>query len=268
MNPSTGLPLGTGWVSWACVGLLCLNAPLAAATADREKLLSEPGVYSTFATFRIDTEWGRLEQTARIAQLTGLKGVVEQHREKIAIDTYLLRGLSDHADFLLRIHATELKDIQQFLVDLLGSPFGRYLTTDVVLNGLTKKANYVPGFPDSIKNDLKAQSESGPYAIVIPIRKGADWWSLPQDERAAMMQEHTEAALPYHKTVKRKLYHATGLDDFDFITYFETAKLDDFHSLILALNKVREARHNARFGNPTLIGTAQTLDQLIEVLAQ
>lgn len=268
MKPSTVLTLRTGWVSWACVGLLCFNAPLARAAADREKLLSEPGVYGTFAAFRIDADWGKLEQAGRIAQLTGLKGVVEQHREKIAIDTYLLRGLTDHADFLLRIHATELKDTQQFLVELLGSPFGRYLTNVVVLNGLTKKANYVPGFPDSMKSDLKAPSESGPYAVVIPVRKDAEWWALPQDKRAAMMQEHTEAALPYHKTVKRKLYHATGLDDFDFITYFETSKMEDFHSLVLSLEKVKEFQYTRRFGHPTLIGTVKSLDQLIEVLAQ
>ncbi len=251
-----------------CVWVLTNGLIEPAFAADREKLLTEPGVYGTFAAFRIEAEWGKLEASARIAHLTALKGVIEQYREKVAIDTYLLRGLSDHADFLLRIHATELKDTQQFLVDLLGSPFGRYLTSVAVLNGLTKKANYVPGFPDNLKNDLKTPSESGPYAVVIPIRKDAEWWALPQDKRAAMMQEHTEAALPYHKTVKRKLYHATGLDDFDFITYFETAKLDEFHSLILALGKVKEARHNRRFGNPTLLGTVRTLDQLIEVLAQ
>lgn len=249
------------------VALGALNVPTASA-ADRDKLLTEPGIYGTFVAFRIDDDWGKLEQSTRIAHLTAFKGVVEQHREKLAIDTYLLRGLSEHADVLFRVHATELKDSQQFLVDLLASPFGKYLTSVVALNGLTKKANYVPGFPENIKNDLKAPSESGPYAIVIPIRKDADWWALPQEKRAAMMQEHTEAALPYHKTVKRKLYHATGLDDFDFITYFETAKLDDFQSLILSLNKVKEARHNRRFGNPTLVGTVRSVDQLIEVLAQ
>ena len=86
----------------ACVVLLlgCVTASTAPA-ADREKLLSEPGVYGTFAAFRIDPEWGRLEQALRISQLTAMKGVVEQHREKLAIDSYLLRGLSDHADFLL-----------------------------------------------------------------------------------------------------------------------------------------------------------------------
>jgi chlorite dismutase len=247
---------------------LCGEMAPAAMAADREKLLAEPGVYGTFAAFRMDTDWGKLEQAARIGHLTTLKGVIEQHREKLAIDTYLLKGLSEHADILVRVHATELKDTQQFLVDLQNSQFGKYLTNVALLHGLTKKANYVPGFPDQMKSDLKAPSESGPYAVVIPIRKDADWWSLPQDKRLGMMQEHTEAALPYHKTVKRKLYHATGLDDYDFITYFETAKLEDFHSLILSLQKVKEARHNRRFGNPILIGTTKSVDQLMETLAQ
>jgi len=236
--------------------------------ADREKLLTDPGVYGTFAAFRIDPDWRKLETPARIAQLTTLKAVIEQHREKLAIEPYLLTGLSEHADVLVRAHATELKDSQQFLVDLQNSAFGKYLTSVAVFHGLTKKANYVPAFPDQMKNDLKAPSESGPYAIVIPIRKDADWWALPQDKRTGMMQEHTEAALPYHKTVKRKLYHSTGLDDFDFITYFETAKLDDFQGLILSLQKVKEARHNRRFGNPIFVGTTKSVDQLIETLAQ
>lgn len=238
--------------------------------ADRDKLLSEPGVYGTFASFRLDEDWGKQDQAARIAQLTVLKGVVEQHREKLAIDTYLLRGLSDQADLLFRIHATELRETQQFLLDLQGSLFGKHLTGSTVFSGLTKKANYVPGMPDNLKSDLKAPSEPGqkPYVIVIPIRKDAAWWTLPQEQRAAMMQEHTEAAVPYHKTVKRKLYHATGLDDLDFITYFETSRLEDFQSLILALERVKEYRYNRRFGHPTLLGTVRSLDEIIEVLAQ
>ncbi len=249
------------------VGLVVVQAVEA---ADRDKLLSEPGVYGTFASFSLDADWGKQNQALRIAQLTVLKGVVEQHREKMAIDVYLLRGLSDHADLLFRVHATELRETQQFLLDLQGSLFGKHLTTAGVMHGLTKKANYVPGMPDNVKAELKIPSDPGskPYVIVIPIRKDADWWSLSQEQRAAMMQEHTEAALPYGKTVKRKLYHATGLDDLDFITYFETSRLEDFQSLILALEKVKEFRHNRRFGHPTLLGTVKSLDEIIETLAQ
>jgi chlorite dismutase len=242
----------------------------AAMAADRDKLLSEPGVYGTFAAFSLDGDWGKQDQAMRIAQLTVLKGVVEQHREKLAIDVYLLRGLSDHADLLFRIHATELRDTQQFLLDLQGSHFGKRLTTTAIMHGLTKKANYVPGMPDNLKAEMKTPSEPGtkPYAIVIPIRKSAEWWLLPTEQRATMMQEHTEATLPYLKTVKRKLYHSSGLDDLDFITYFETSKLEDFHGLVLALEKVKEFQYNRRFGHPTLIGTVKSLDEMIEILAQ
>jgi chlorite dismutase len=91
------------------------------AAADREQLLAEPGVYGTFAAYRFNEDWAKREGATRIALLSVLKGVVEEHRERIAIDLYLLRGLSDHADILFRAHATELRDIQRFLLDLQSS---------------------------------------------------------------------------------------------------------------------------------------------------
>ena len=259
-----------GIITSAIVMSLCLWAPLSFGGADRDKLLSEPGVFGTFATFSLDETWVKQDQATRIGQLALLKGVVEQHREKIAVDLYLLRGLSDYGDLMFRVHASELRDTQQFLLDLQNSTFGKHLKGAGLMHGLTKRANYAPGFPDQLKADLKGVSEPGPkpYAIVIPVRKNAEWWALDQDKRAAMMQEHTEATLPYSKTVKRKLYHSSGLDDLDFITYFETSRLEDFHSLILSLEKVKEFQYTRRLGHPTLIGAVKSLDEMIEVLAQ
>ena len=240
------------------------------AASDREKLLTDPGVYGTFAFFALNEEWAKQDSAMRIVRLTSLRGVVEQHREHVAIDLYLLRGLSDHADLLFRIHAAELRETQEFLLDLKSSQFGRHLKTVGVMHGLTKTPNYVPGFSEQMKADLKVVSEPGqhPYAVVIPIRKSAEWWGLDQEKRAAMMQEHTAATLPYLKTVKRKLYHSSGLDDLDFITYFETSKLEDFHSLVLSLENVQEFRYTRRFGNPTILGTMKSLDEIVELLAQ
>ena len=47
-------------------------APVVEA-ADREKLLSEPGIYGTFAAFSLDADWGRQDQPTRTAQLATLK---------------------------------------------------------------------------------------------------------------------------------------------------------------------------------------------------
>lgn len=252
---------------WLMVGAWVSNAQ---AAADREKLLTEPGAYGTFAVVALNEEWAKQDPATRIVRLTSLKGVVEQHREHVTIDLYLLRGLSNQGDMMFRIHAAELHETQEFLLDLQSSQFGKHLKTVEIMHGLTKKPNYVPGFSEQMKADLNAISEPGrkPYAIVIPIRKSAEWWGLDQEKRAAMMQEHTAATLPYAKTVRRKLYHSSGLDDQDFIAYFETSKLEDFHSLVLSLEKVQEFRYTRRFGHPIILGTMKSLDEVVELLAQ
>lgn len=238
--------------------------------AEHEKLLSEPGVYATFAAFKLDPEWWKLDKSARETAAAAVKEVVRKHGEQIAIDPYLLRGLSEHADVLIRLHAPDLSHNQNFVVDLMGTTFGAHLVNTSTFNGMTKKANYVPNFPDDTKSALKASADPGAksYAVVIPIRKDAAWWLLNHETRTRLMKEHTDAALPYLKTVRRKLYHSNGLDDFDFITYFETDNLADFNNLILALQQVKENQHNRRFGNPTLLGTVHSWDQILDVFTR
>lgn len=240
------------------------------AAADREKLLSEPGVYGTFAVFKVDESWWKLAKAARASAADEVKAVFQKHSDQVTTDTYLLRGLSEKADFFVRVHSTEMLNNQNFLVDLMGTTLGKYLVNTYTFNGITKKANYVPSFADDLKAALKTPPDPGPkpYAIVVPVRKDAEWWLTPQDGRNAMMKEHTEATVAYLKTVKRKLYHASGLNDLDFITYFETAKLDDFNNLIIALERVKENRHNKQFGSPTLLGTIRPLDEILGILAR
>ncbi len=240
------------------------------AAVDREKLLTEPGVYGTFAVFKVDGDWWKLDKGARGSAVAEVKAVFQKHAESVTTDTYLLRGLSEKADFFVRVHSTEMLNNQNFLVGLMGTALGKYLHNTNTFNGITKKANYLPEFPDDLKAAMKTPPDPGPkpYVIVVPIRKDAEWWITAQDGRAAMMKEHTDATVTYLKTVKRKLYHASGLDDLDFITYFETVKLDDFNNLVIGLERVKENRHNKQFGSPTLLGTIRPLDEILDILAR
>ena len=254
----------------AVLAILCLTLAGPASALDREKLLSDPGVYATFAVFKVDEDWWKLDKAARASAAAEVKAVFQKHGDHVTTDTYLLRGLSERADFFVRVHSTEMLHNQNFLVDLMGTGLGKYLANTSTFNGLTKKANYVPALSDDLKAALKTPLDPGPkpYAIVVPIRKDAAWWHASQDERNAMMKEHTDASIAYLKTVKRKLYHASGLDDLDFITYFETAKLDDFNNLIIALERVQENRHNKQFGHPTLLGTIRPLEEILDILTR
>ena len=244
-------------------------ARFAGAEADREKLLKESGVYGTFAVFKVGDHWWQMDHDAKARAAAEVKKVFQKHADKVLVDTYLLRGLSEEADFFIRMHTKDIVHTQNLLVDLMGTALGKDLKNTDTFNGITKALNYVPSFPDDLKAAMKTPPPEGtPYAVVVPIRKDAEWWLMPQDARTAMMKEHTDATVAYLKTVKRKLYHSSGLDDLDFITYFETAKLEDFHNLVLGLLKVKENHHNHRFGDPLLLGTIRPVDEVLEILAR
>mgnify|MGYP000328899013 CR=1 FL=1 len=123
---------------------------------DREALLTQSGVYGTFAAFQMDHDWWDLTGEARVIAVSEVKGLIEQFSHKIVIESYLLRGLSDHADLMFRIHAHALSDTQQFLTSLLGTRLGRHLVATTYLHGLTKPAAYAAGFPEPMKKALQA----------------------------------------------------------------------------------------------------------------
>src|SRR5437667_7049818 len=106
-----------GLLSWAW-------AAFAQAAVDREKLLKDPGVYGTFAVFKVDGDWWKLDKSARGAAAAEVKAVFQKHADDVVTDTYLLRGLSEKADFFVRVHSTEMLNNQNFLVDLHGTTVG------------------------------------------------------------------------------------------------------------------------------------------------
>src|SRR5712691_4024558 len=123
-------------------------ADVAQAAVEREKLLKDTGVYGTFAVFKVEGDWWKLDKAARSSAAAEAKVVFQKHVENVATDTYLLRGLSDRADFFVRVDSTEMLHNQNFLVDLLGTTLGKYLQNTQTFNGITKPLNYVHGFPD------------------------------------------------------------------------------------------------------------------------
>jgi len=64
-------------------------------------------------------------------------------------------------------------------------------------------------------------------AALIPIRKSAAWWDLPQDERRAIFEErsrHIADSMKYLPAIARRLHHSRDLGEpFDFLTWFEFA---------------------------------------------
>lgn len=93
----------------------------AGAEVDREKLLKEPGVYATFAVFKVGDQWPTMDKQAKAGAVEEVKKVFQMHADRVSVDTHLVRGLSEKADFFLRVHSKEMKDNQNFLVDFMST---------------------------------------------------------------------------------------------------------------------------------------------------
>ena len=119
-----------------------------------------------------------------------------------------------------------------------------------LLRGITSHDRYVLR---AEKDRLVAQ-QSGlgrPGALcaaLIPIRKNAAWWSLSQDERRSIFEEHSrhvEIGLRYLPAVARRLHHCRDLGEnqpFDFLTWFKYAPADAaaFNTLVAELRASKE----------------------------
>lgn len=97
------------------------------------------------------------------------------------------------------------------------------------LRGISGHARYVERLE---KTALDAASPSlarpeATRAALIPIRKSAAWWALPQDERRAIFEprsRHIADSMPFLPRIARRLYHCRELgEEFDFLTWFEFA---------------------------------------------
>ncbi len=246
-------------------------APAADAPVDRAKILAAPGVFGLFATYKIRPDFYRQGNAERKGAAAEVAAVVEKHKTKVIVDAYLTRGLGASSDYMLRVHAYDMAAGQAFLNDFRATRIGMQSEVSENLVGITKGLNYITKEKSpELNTGLFAASYTGAaprYAIVIPVKKSAEWWNLSDQQRLKEMETHTNPTLPYLVNVKRKLYHSTGLADTDFITYFETADLGAFNNLLISLARVPENKYHTRWGSPTILGTIQSLEDVIKVLA-
>lgn len=241
------------------------------AMPDMTKILTAPGVFGNFSTYKVRPDYYKLSMAERKGAAAEVVAVVEKYKDKVKAEAYLTRGFEAQSDFFLRIHSYDMAATQAFLVDFRATRFGMNAEVTENLVGMTKALNYIS--KDKSPN-LNAgltgatYSDATPrYAFVIPVKKNADWWNLTDEQRLKEMDTHTLPTLANLVNVKRKLYHSTGLDDTDFITYFETADLGAFNNLMLALAKVPENKYHVRWGSPTVLGTIQSFDSVVNTLS-
>ena len=248
------------------------QAVAGAAVIERQKILKDPGVFGVFTMFKLRHEWNDVSSAERKNAAAEVTRLIEKHKDNVLADLYLTRGLETNSDFFLRVNAYDLAKVQTFMREFRSTTLGKNADVFETLVGVTKPLNYITKDKSPELNaGLSSATYTGDaprYVIVIPVKKNAEWWNLPAEQRLKEMEAHTAPTLPYLVNVKRKLYHSTGLDDTDFITYFETNDLVAFNNLLISLASVPENKYQVRWGNPTTLGTILSPENVIKALAE
>lgn len=120
----------------------------------------------------------------------------------------------------------------------LDGPTPPPLNVPLTYRGVTGHLEYTSAAQVARLSEAKAEYPGSPdtVAVLIPIRKTAAWWNLPQDRRQSHFTPstahagHTAIGEPYVDRVFRRLYHSRYQGehpvDYDFLTYFEFEKAD------------------------------------------
>lgn len=241
-------------------------------TIEKSKILTQPGVFGVFTMFKLRPEWNKVPATERMDSAAEVAKLIEKHKDNVLVDLYLTRGLETDSDFFFRINAYDLAKAQTFMREFRSTTIGKNADVFDTLVGVTKPLNYITKDKSPELNaglsSLKYTGEAPRYVIVIPVKKSAEWWNLSFEQRLKEMETHTVPTIPYLVNVKRKLYHSTGLDDIDFITYFETNDLIAFNNLVISLASIPENKYHVRWGNPTTVGTILSPGNVIKALSE
>lgn len=110
---------------------------------ERSKILKDAGVFGVFATFKIDKDYYQRSSAERRGAIDEVLSLVEEHKSNVLVDAYLTRGLSAKSDYMLRVHAYDLKAAQDFMNDFSNTRFGMHSEVTENLTGVTKTLNYI-----------------------------------------------------------------------------------------------------------------------------
>jgi chlorite dismutase len=152
---------------------------------------AEAPIFGTFALFERNKDWENMSLEERQKGGQEAKALLESFKNQVTVDGYWTYGLTTESHFMLRLHSPELQANQQLLTQLQGTGLGRHVDLKYTVSGVIKGLNYAPDFPDLLEKLKAAKYEGEPptYAIMIPIRKNAEWWNLSKEDRVAMMKE-------------------------------------------------------------------------------
>jgi len=154
----------------------------------------------------------------------------------------------------------------------------RDLQTAVVAAGLevvesfvsmTEISEYAAGVPDEMKQARlypQLPPEGKPAWCFYPMSKsrtvGANWFTLPFDERMELMREHGASGRTFAGRILQVVTGSTGVDDYEWGVTLFGERPDDLKEVVYTMRYDRASAIYAEFG-PFYMGMVDDIDVVL-----
>ena len=175
--------------------------------------------------------------------------------------TYSTVGFRPDADLMLWLTGGEIEDVQRFLVDFRRTEAGRLMELAWTFLGVVKPAEFTADHaPAFVKGDPPKR-----YACVYPFVRTPEWYLLPPEQRAHLLQDHGAMGREF-PDILANTTSAFGLGDWEWILCFETDQLD---RLVDCIRRLREAaaRRYTKVEIPFVTGIRKDVPEALADLA-
>ena len=222
--------------------------------------MSEGGFVHALA-LGLDPAWRRQPDEKRCRDAEELCAAVTAWND-VTTYTYSTIGVKTGVDMVLWSLAPSLEALEEQSARVLRSGMGAWMIVGQSFLGIIRPSQYVK-HPTPQEQSLFTGARSK-YLVVYPFTKSADWYSLPQEERQRVMNEHMKVGHRY-KQVRQLLANSFGVDDMDFLVAYETDDLVAFGELVRALRATESRRSTVR-DTPILTGVHRPIDEITKLL--
>jgi chlorite dismutase len=188
-------------------------------------------VYTLYPVFKASRAFRDLDLDDAAQEVENL---FKEWEGRIAVrGVYSTVGFRADSDLMLWLVGLSPDEAQQALVEFGRTQAGRALEISWTFMGVVKPAEFTPDHsPAFLKGDTPKR-----YLNVYPFVRTPEWYLLPREERAGMLQEHGVIGREY-PDVLANTTSAFGLNDWEWILAFEADELD---RIVECIRKLREA---------------------------
>jgi chlorite dismutase len=135
---------------------------------------------------------------------------------------------------------------------------------------LTELSEYAQGVPDEMRQARlwpQLPPEGKAAWCFYPMSKGrkvgANWFTLPYDERKALMYEHGASGRTFAGRVLQVVTGSTGVDDFEWGVTLFAVHPDDLKEVVYTMRYDTASALYGEFG-PFYTGMVATLDEVLD----